>query len=259
MAENDDKQDQRPDKAAGQQERPQRPAGGEKPVKAEKADRPERAEKFGKGEKGDQAGKGDKAGKGAKPEKSEAPREPEPRVPARLKVQFDEMIRGRLAEELGQKNRYQVPRLDKIVINMGIGEGVADRKKVDNAAADLALIAGQKAVVTKARKSIATYKVRAGQAIGCKVTLRKARMYEFLDRLINIALPRVRDFRGLNPKSFDGRGNYTLGIKEHIVFPEIDYDKAADVWGMDITVCTTARNDDDARALLRAFNFPFRQ
>ena len=179
-------------------------------------------------------------------------------MPARLKVQFDEAIRSKLAEQLGYKNRFQIPALDKIVINMGIGEGVADRKKVDAAAADLALIAGQKAVVTKARKSIATYKLRAGQAIGCKVTLRKAKMYEFLDRLINIALPRVRDFRGLNPKSFDGRGNYTIGIKEHIVFPEIDYDKTADVWGMDITVCTTARSDDEARALLTAFNFPFR-
>ena len=257
MADTDEKKNKRPDQAAPQPERTQRPAGGDKPVKAEKADRPERAEKAGKAEKGDKASKGEKGDKAAKPDK--APREPEPRVPARLKVQFDETIRGRLAEELGHKNRYQVPRLDKIVINMGIGEGVADRKKVDSAAADLALIAGQKAVVTKARKSIATYKVRAGQAIGCKVTLRKARMYEFLDRLINIALPRVRDFRGLSPKSFDGRGNYTLGIKEHIVFPEIDYDKAADVWGMDITVCTTARNDDEARALLRAFNFPFRQ
>jgi large subunit ribosomal protein L5 len=153
----------------------------------------------------------------------------------------------------------QIPVIDKVVINMGIGEGVADRKKVENAAADLGLIAGQKAVITKARKSIATYKLRDGQAIGCKVTLRKARMYEFVDRLINIALPRVRDFRGLNPKSFDGRGNFTLGIKEHIVFPEIDYDKAADIWGMDITVCTTARTDDEARALLTAFNFPFRQ
>jgi large subunit ribosomal protein L5 len=253
LAENDEK-NKRPDQASSQAQRPPRPErGGDKSVKAEKA---ERADKPAKGEKGDKAAKSDKA---AKPEKSEAPREPEPRVPARLKVQFDETIRGSLAEELGHKNRFQVPRLDKIVINMGIGEGVADRKKVDNAAADLALIAGQKAVVTKARKSIATYKVRAGQAIGCKVTLRKARMYEFLDRLINIALPRVRDFRGLSPKSFDGRGNYTLGIKEHIVFPEIDYDKAADVWGMDITVCTTARNDDEARALLRAFNFPFRQ
>ncbi|MFZ3225140.1 MAG: 50S ribosomal protein L5, partial [Xanthobacteraceae bacterium] len=129
----------------------------------------------------------------------------------------------------------------------------------DNAAADLAMSAGQKPIITKSRKSIATYKLRDGQAIGCKVTLRKARMYEFLDRLINIALPRVRDFRGLNPKSFDGRGNYTLGIKEHIVFPEIDYDKATDIWGMDITVCTTARDDDQARALLAAFNFPFRQ
>ena len=180
-------------------------------------------------------------------------------MPARLKVEFDETIRAKLGEQFGYKNRLQIPTLDKVVINMGIGEGVADRKKVDAAANDLALIAGQKAVVTKARKSIATYKLRDGQAIGCKVTLRKARMYEFLDRLINIALPRVRDFRGLNPKSFDGRGNYTLGIKEHIVFPEIDYDKTAEVWGMDITVCTTARNDDEARALLTAFNFPFRQ
>ncbi|MFZ0528748.1 MAG: 50S ribosomal protein L5 [Xanthobacteraceae bacterium] len=180
-------------------------------------------------------------------------------MPARLRVQFEEAIRSKIAEQFGYKNRFQVPTLDKIVINMGIGEGVADKKKVDSAAADLGLITGQKAVVTKARKSIATYKLRTGQAIGCKVTLRKTRMYEFLDRLINIALPRVRDFRGLNPKSFDGRGNYTLGIKEHLVFPEIDYDKATDIWGMDITVCTTAGNDDEARALLTAFNFPFRQ
>jgi large subunit ribosomal protein L5 len=153
----------------------------------------------------------------------------------------------------------QVPTLDKVVVNMGIGEAVNDRKKVENAAADLALITGQRPVITSARKSIATYKLREGQSIGCKVTLRKARMYEFLDRLITIALPRVRDFRGLNPKSFDGRGNYTLGIREHIVFPEIDYDKVTDIWGMDITVCTTARTDDEARALLTAFNFPFRQ
>jgi len=223
--------------------RPPKTADAEQPVKAEKA------------------GKAERAAKAAKPEKTEpsAPREPEPRVPARLKVQFEEAIRGKLAEQFGYKNRFQVPTLDKVVINMGIGEGVADRKKVDGAAADLALIAGQKPVVTKARKSIATYKLRDGQAIGCKVTLRKTRMYEFIDRLINIALPRVRDFRGLNPKSFDGRGNYTLGIKEHIVFPEIDYDKAADIWGMDITVCTTARTDDEARALLKEFNFPFRQ
>jgi len=261
MADTDEKQAKGPEQTPEQHGRAQRPADGGKPVKVDKA---ERGDKPDKGQRPEKAEKGDKAGKPAKPDKAEkadktAPREPEPRVPARLKVQFDEAIRGTLAEQLGHKNRYQVPRLDKIVINMGIGEGVADRKKVDSAAADLALIAGQKAVVTKARKSIATYKVRTGQAIGCKVTLRKARMYEFLDRLINIALPRVRDFRGLSPKSFDGRGNYTLGIKEHIVFPEIDYDKAADVWGMDITVCTTARNDDEARALLTAFNFPFRQ
>jgi len=153
----------------------------------------------------------------------------------------------------------QVPMIDKVVINMGIGEGVADRKKVESAATDLGLISGQKAVITKARKSIATFKVREGQPIGCKVTLRKTRMYEFVDRLINIALPRVRDFRGLNAKSFDGRGNYTIGIKEHIIFPEIDYDKAAEIWGMDITVCTTAKSDAEARALLAAFNFPFRQ
>ena len=227
----------------------------EKAAKAEAAERGDKAAKVPKREKSDKAPDG-KAGKGEKPA---APREPEPRVPARLKVQFEQTIRGRLAEQFGHKNRLQVPSLDKIVINMGIGEGVADRKKVESAAADLALIAGQKAVITKARKSIATYKVRAGQAIGCKVTLRKARMYEFLDRLITIALPRVRDFRGLSPKSFDGRGNYTLGIKEHIVFPEIDYDKATDIWGMDITVCTTARSDEEARALLTAFNFPFRQ
>ena len=177
----------------------------------------------------------------------------------RMRALYDEVVKGKLVDQFGYENPLQVPRLDKVVVNMGIGEGVADRKKVESAAADLALISGQKPVVTKARKSIATYKLRDGQAIGCKVTLRKARMYEFLDRLINIALPRVRDFRGLNPKSFDGRGNYTLGIKEHIVFPEIDYDKATDIWGMDITVCTTARNDDEARALLTAFNFPFRQ
>jgi large subunit ribosomal protein L5 len=178
---------------------------------------------------------------------------------ARLRTHFDKDIRGQLIEKFGYKNPMQVPVITKVVLNMGIGEGVADRKKVDNAAADLSLIAGQRAVITKSRKSIATYKLRDGQAIGCKVTLRKARMYDFLDRLINIALPRIRDFRGLNPKSFDGRGNYSLGIKEHIVFPEIDFDKVVDSWGLDITVCTSAPSDDEARALLTAFNFPFRQ
>ena len=177
----------------------------------------------------------------------------------RLRTLYDEVVKGRLVEQFGYGNPLQVPRLDKVVINMGIGEGVADRKKVESAAADLSLIAGQKAVITKARKSIATFKVREGQPIGCKVTLRKARMYDFVDRLVNIALPRVRDFRGLHPKSFDGRGNYTIGIKEHIIFPEIDYDKTAEIWGMDVVVCTTAETDDEARALLAAFNFPFRQ
>jgi large subunit ribosomal protein L5 len=184
---------------------------------------------------------------------------PETQYTPRLRAHFDDVVRPRLIEQFGYKNPMQVPALDKVVLNMGIGEGVADRKKVESAAADLSLIAGQKAVITKSRKSIATFKLREDQAIGCKVTLRKARMYDFVDRLVNIALPRVRDFRGLNPKSFDGRGNYTIGIKEHIIFPEIDYDKAAEVWGMDIVVCTTADNDEEARALLTAFNFPFRQ
>jgi large subunit ribosomal protein L5 len=178
---------------------------------------------------------------------------------ARLKTQFEQVIRPELSKQFGYSNRFQVPVITKVVLNMGIGEGVADRKKVESAAADLSLIAGQKAVITKARKSIATYKLRDGQAIGCKVTLRKARMYDFIDRLVNIALPRMRDFRGLNLKSFDGRGNYSLGIKEHIVFPEIDFEKVTDVWGLDVTVCTSARSDDEARALLTAFNFPFRQ
>ncbi len=178
---------------------------------------------------------------------------------ARLKTQFEQVIRAEMIKQFGYKNKMQVPVITKVVLNMGIGEGVADRKKVDGAAADLSMIAGQKAVITKSRKSIATYKLRDGQAIGCKVTLRKTRMYDFVDRLVNIVLPRIRDFRGLNPKSFDGRGNFSLGIKEYTVFPEIDFDKVTDTWGLDITVCTNARNDDEARALLTAFNFPFRQ
>jgi len=177
----------------------------------------------------------------------------------RLRAQFDKEIRGKLVEQFGYTNALQVPVLEKVVLNMGIGEAVNDRKKVELAAADLALIAGQKPVVTHSRKAIATFKLREGQAIGAKVTLRKSRMYDFIDRLVNIALPRVRDFRGLNPKSFDGMGNYSLGLKEHIVFPEIDYDKSGETWGMDITICTTATTDDEARALLNAFNFPFRQ
>jgi large subunit ribosomal protein L5 len=177
----------------------------------------------------------------------------------RMKALYDEVIRQKLTAEFGYKNALEVPRIAKIVLNMGVGDAVNDTKKVTNAAADLALIAGQKAVITRARKAIATFKVRENMPIGAKVTLRQARMYEFLDRLVTVALPRVRDFRGLNPKSFDGRGNFALGLKEHIVFPEIDYDKTESVLGMDIIVCTTAKNDNEARALLRAFNFPFRQ
>ena len=177
----------------------------------------------------------------------------------RLKKLYEDVVRQKMTEEFGYKNPMQVPRIEKIVLNMGVGEAVNDTKKVTNAAADLALIAGQKPVVTRARQAISTFKVREDMPIGAKVTLRKTRMYEFLDRLVTVALPRVRDFRGLNPKSFDGRGNFAMGIKEHIVFPEIDYDKAESILGMDVIVCTTAKSDDEARALLRAFNFPFRQ
>jgi large subunit ribosomal protein L5 len=232
-------------------------AESKKPAKPDQTDKGEK--KAPKVAKAPKAEKGDAGGKGEAGEKAAKARQPEERVTPRLRTFFEEVVRQKLTEEFGYKNRMQVPVLEKVVINMGIGEGVNDRKKVEQAAADLGLIAGQKAVITKARKSIATFKVRDGQAIGCKVTLRKTRMYEFIDRLINIGLPRVRDFRGLNPKSFDGGGNYTMGIKEHIIFPEIDYDKASDIWGMDITVCTSAATDAEARALLAAFNFPFRQ
>ncbi|WP_084572625.1 50S ribosomal protein L5 [Methylocapsa aurea] len=177
----------------------------------------------------------------------------------RLKTHYEEVVRPRLIEEFGYKNPFEVPAIEKIVLNMGVGEAVNDTKKVTLAAADLGLIAGQKPVITRARNAIATFKVRENMPIGAKVTLRKIRMYEFLDRLVTIALPRIRDFRGLNPKSFDGRGNFAMGIKEHIVFPEIDYDQTESIVGMDIIVCTTAKSDDEARALLRAFNFPFRQ
>jgi large subunit ribosomal protein L5 len=177
----------------------------------------------------------------------------------RLKQHYDEVIVKKLIEQFGYKNAMEVPKLDKIVLNMGIGEATADSKLVQVAVAELEKIAGQKVVITKARKAIATFKIRENLAIGAKVTLRKTRMYEFLDRLITIALPRVRDFRGLSAQSFDGNGNYAMGIKEHIIFPEIDYDRIDRVWGFDVIVCTTARTDDEARALLEAFNFPFRK
>jgi len=178
----------------------------------------------------------------------------------RMKAHYNAVVRKALTEKFGYANVMEVPRILKVVINMGVGEAVNDRKIVDNAAGDLALIAGQKPVITRARKSVAVFKVREGMAIGAKVTLRGTNMYEFLDRFVTIALPRVKDFRGLNPKSFDGRGNYACGIKEHIVFPEIDYDKAAEqgMLGLDVIVCTNAKTDDEARELLRGFNFPFR-
>lgn len=176
----------------------------------------------------------------------------------RLKTKYREQIRQTLQEQFNYSNPMMIPKLDKVVINMGVGEAVADFKKIKSALAELEKIAGQKPVATKARKSIAGFKVREGMLIGCKVTLRRDRMYEFLDRLTNIALPRVKDFRGLNGKSFDGRGNYAMGLKEHIVFPEINYDEVDDIRGMDIIVCTTAATNEEAKALLAECGFPFR-
>jgi len=175
----------------------------------------------------------------------------------RLKADYDERIVKAMTEKFGYKNALEVPRLEKIVINMGVGEATQDKKKVETAAQEMELIAGQKPVITKAKKSIAQFKLREGMPIGVKVTLRRERMYEFLDRLVTVALPRVRDFRGLNPKSFDGRGNYAMGLKEQIVFPEINYDRIEKVRGMDVIITTTAKTDDEARELLRLFNFPF--
>lgn len=177
----------------------------------------------------------------------------------RLKKLYREEIRSKLTEKFNYRNPMQVPEMDKVVLNMGVGEAVGDSKKIGYAAADLEKIAGQKPVITRARNSIASFKVREGMPIGVKVTLRKLRMYEFIDRLVTIALPRVRDFRGLSTRSFDGHGNFALGIREHIVFPEINYDEVDEIRGMDVIVCTTAGTDDEARELLRAFNFPFQQ
>ena len=176
---------------------------------------------------------------------------------ARLQEYYKETVVPQLKEQLGIDNVMEVPQITKITLNMGVGEAVNDKKVIEQAVEDMTVIAGQKAVVTRARRSIATFKVREGMPLGAKVTLRSLQMYEFVDRLINVALPRQRDFRGLNPNSFDGRGNYALGIKEHIVFPEIEYDKVDEIWGMDVVVCTTATTDDEARALLKALNFPF--
>ena len=176
----------------------------------------------------------------------------------RLQTEYETRIRKALAEKLGLKNVHEIPALEKIVLNMGVGDSTQDSRKASQAAEELTRIAGQRAVVTRAKKSIATFKVRENMPLGCKVTLRKKRMYEFLDRLINVALPRVRDFRGLSPRSFDGQGNYALGIKEHIIFPEVDFDKVEKIRGMDVVICTTAKTDAQARALLKEFNLPLR-
>ncbi len=178
---------------------------------------------------------------------------------SRLQQYYRETVVPQLQEKLGLSNPMQVPRITKITVNMGVGETVRDRKIIDHAVGDMTKITGQKPLVRNARRSVASFKIRDGWPVGCKVTLRRERMYEFLDRLINVAIPRVRDFRGLNVKSFDGRGNYSLGVREQIIFPEIDYDQIDELRGMDITITTSARNDEQGRALLEAFNFPFRK
>ena len=216
---------------------------------ADKAAAPKQAQAKPQGRK--------EAPKAAPVEKADAPKMPAP--PARLATYYKEKVVPELTQKFGYKSPMQVPRLKKITLNMGVGETTSDKKVLDNAVADMAKIAGQKPVVTKSRKSIANFKVRANFPVGCMVTLRGARMYEFLDRLVNIAIPRIRDFRGVSNRAFDGRGNYSLGVKEQIIFPEIDYDKIDALRGMDIAINTTAKTDEEARALLAAFRFPFRQ
>jgi len=209
--------------------------------------------------KTEKAPKGEKKAAAAKDAAPKPARTPKPAdYTPRMKQRYATEIRAKLKNEFKYTNDMQIPRLEKIVINMGVGEATADSKKLQSAIQALTAIAGQKPVATKARKSIAAFKLREGMSVGCKVTLRKDQMYEFLDRLVTIALPRVKDFRGLSGKSFDGRGNFAMGIKEHIVFPEINYDQIDQVWGMDVVVCTTARTDAEAKALLKEFDFPFR-
>jgi large subunit ribosomal protein L5 len=247
MAKDDDKKGSKETK----EKKPKAAAAAAAPEKAAKADK---AEKKGKAAKGEGGGQG---------KSSDAQRagglklgEGEKYVP-RAKKRYLDQVRGALKTQFAYANPMQVPKLDKIVINMGVGETTLDTKKIQSAVRDLTLIAGQKPVITKARQSVSNFKVRENMPLGCKVTLRQDRMYEFLDRLITVALPRVRDFRGVSPKSFDGRGNYSMGLKEHIVFPEIDYDKIDATWGMDITICTTAQTDEEAKALLAGFQMPF--
>jgi large subunit ribosomal protein L5 len=221
--------------------------------KADKAARAEIAEKAGRA-----ADKAAKAAKAAEKPVEKPARPALPVPPARLAAHYREKVVPELVKKFGYKTTMQVPRIHKITINMGVGETVGDKKVLDNAVADMAKIAGQKPVITKARRSIANFKLRAGFPIGCMVTLRGARMYEFLDRLVNIAIPRIRDFRGVSNRAFDGRGNYSLGVKEQIIFPEIEYDKIDALRGMNIAITTTAKTDDEARALLAAFRFPFK-
>lgn len=222
-------------------------------------------------EKNTKAAKPAKEAKAAKPEKKSKPGKPEadvkeikaarpekPAEPARLGIFYRDTVAKDLLKKFGYKSVMQVPRIEKIVLNMGVGEAVADKKIMDHAVSDMQKIAGQKPLVTKSRKSVANFKIRENYPIGCKVTLRGTRMYEFLDRLVNVAMPRIRDFRGISGKSFDGRGNYNMGVKEQIIFPEIEYDKIDAIRGMNITVTTTAKTDEEAKALLAAFKFPFR-
>jgi large subunit ribosomal protein L5 len=245
--------------AEAKTEKGDKPAKGDKAAKSDKAAAPSKSAKPNAAAEAKSAKAKPRREAGGEVAAAGAVKAPPKDYVARLKKIYHDEIVPKLVEEFGYKNALEVPRLEKIVLNMGVGEAVNDTKKVTSAAADLAMIAGQRPVITRARKAISTFKVRENMPIGAKVTLRKTRMYEFLDRLVTVALPRVRDFRGLDPKSFDGRGNYALGVKEHIIFPEIDYDKAESMLGLDIVVCTTARTDQEAQALLREFNFPFRQ
>jgi large subunit ribosomal protein L5 len=222
---------------------------------ADEKDKSQKPKKEPKGER--QGKKGGGAPAAAEPKAEAKPREPEPKVPARLRVRYEQEIRATLMRELKIENPMRAPRLHKIVINMSLSEARDNVKILDAAVEELKVVTGQKPVITKARKAIANFKLREGMNIGCKVTLRRERMYEFLDRLVNIALPRVRDFRGVSGKSFDGHGNYALGLKEQLVFPEIDYDKIDAVRGMDIIICTTAKSDAEAKALLKGFDMPF--
>ena len=234
----------------------------EKDAKKEKPARPPKGEQGAKGPKEGQQQQPKKGKQGAPEAKKAAEPVDEkpsgPAQPARLQVYYREQVAKTLTDQFGYKSPMQVPRIEKIVLNMGVGEAVADKKIMDNAVADMTKIAGQKPVITKARKSVANFKIREGYPVGCKVTLRGARMYEFLDRLVSVAMPRIRDFRGISGRSFDGRGNYNMGVKEQIIFPEIEYDKIDAIRGMNITISTTAKTDAEAKALLAAFKFPFR-